>query len=363
MGKMNVRTKMRNIEFIRIFFAISIVYFHLLHSFMIPFTDETAAYQELALQSRYAKYIVECFFIMSGYFLYRSVLADPGQKTLDFVMKKWIRLWPVLAVSTILSVVFLNVSLQEGFLNLFFLQSTGLTTAWTGLNWYISAFFFAEIFYFMMYKAMKNSAAMKFLICLIVYFGYTLNLVYTEGGFARKVIYGVFSLAMARAVAGVGLGYLLGNFYDALTEKWKTQYADRFKVNIVTILVTVTEIGSFSFLLLDFFAGKRAGKNQFVVVLLFSAFFFCMLTEKGLFSKMIGRLPICKLGKYAYSIYAMQEIAFYILEKTFWKNTEFLKTHVAASLMISMAFAAVTGAVVYHLIEKPASELGKKLLL
>ena len=31
--------------------------------------------------------------------------------------------------------------------------------------------------------------------------------------------------------------------------------------------------------------------------------------------------------------------------------------------MISMAFAAVTGAVVYHLIEKPASELGKKLLL
>ena len=168
MGKMNVRTKMRNIEFIRIFFAISIVYFHLLHSFMIPFTEETAAYQELALQSRYAKYIVECFFIMSGYFLYRSILADPGQKTLDFVMKKWIRLWPVLAVSTILSVVFLDVSLQEGFLNLFFLQSTGLTTAWTGLNWYISAFFFAEIFYFMMYKAMKNSAAMKFLICLIV---------------------------------------------------------------------------------------------------------------------------------------------------------------------------------------------------
>ena len=120
MGKMNVRTKMRNIEFIRIFFAISIVYFHLLHSFMIPFTDETDAYQELALQSRYAKYIVECFFIMSGYFLYRSILADPGQKTLDFVMKKWIRLWPVLAVSTILSVVFLDVSLQEGFLNLFF---------------------------------------------------------------------------------------------------------------------------------------------------------------------------------------------------------------------------------------------------
>ena len=83
-----------------------------------------------------------------------------------------------------------------------------------GLNWYVSAFFFAELFYFLMYKAMKNSAGMKLIICLIVYFGYVLNIMYTDGGFARKVVFGVFSLAMARAAAGVGLGYLLGNLYE-----------------------------------------------------------------------------------------------------------------------------------------------------
>lgn len=363
MGEMRNRPKLQNIEFIRIFFAVSIVYFHLLHSFMIPFTEETAVYQELAQQSKYAKYIVECFFIMSGYFLYRSVTLHSAQKTLDFVLKKLIRLWPVFAVSTILSVLFLDVPLQEGFLNLFFLQSTGLTTAWTGLNWYVSAFFFAELFYFLMYKAMKNSAGMKLIICLIVYFGYVLNIMYTDGGFARKVVFGVFSLAMARAAAGVGLGYLLGNLYDAVKERWAILYAQRLNASVVTVLITFIEAGSFCLLMLDFFAGKRVGKNQFMVVVLFSVFFFCMLTEKGLFSRLISRLPVCRLGKYAYSIYVMQEFSFYILEKTFWKNTDFLKMHVGVSLTVSVVFAAAVGAVVWHLIEKPASELGKKILL
>lgn len=92
MGEMRSSTKLKNIEFIRIFFAVSIVYFHLLHSFIIPFTEDAAVYQELARQSKYAKYIVECFFIMSGYFLYRSVMLHSEQKTLDFVLKKLIRL-------------------------------------------------------------------------------------------------------------------------------------------------------------------------------------------------------------------------------------------------------------------------------
>lgn len=363
MGEMRSSTKLKNIEFIRIFFAVSIVYFHLLHSFIIPFTEDAAVYQELARQSKYAKYIVECFFIMSGYFLYRSVMLHSEQKTLDFVLKKLIRLWPVFAVSTILSVIFLDMSLQEGFLNLFFLQSTGLTTAWTGLNWYVSAFLFAELFYFLMYKAMKNSAGMKLIICLIVYFGYVLNIMYTDGGFARKVVFGVFSLAMARAAAGVGLGYLLGNLYDKAKERWTGLYAQHMNASVITALITFIEISSFCLLMIDFFVGKRVGKNQFMVVVLFSVFFFCMLTEKGLFSRLISRLSVCRLGKYAYSIYVMQEVSFYILEKTFWKNTDFIKLHAGVSLTVSVVFAAAVGAVVWHLIEKPASKLGKKILL
>lgn len=345
------KERLKNIELLRFFFAVSIVYFHLLHSFMMPYTQGAEIYQLLADQSRYAKYIVECFFIMSGYFLYRSLLTRPDQTAWDFLTKKILRLWPVLAVSTVLSVIFLDVPLDQGILNLFFLQSTGLTTGWKGLNWYVSAFFFAEVFYFLLYKVMKNSKAMKLLICLLVYFGYVLNIASTDGEFGRAVVCGVFSLAMARAVAGMGLGYLLGNIYDSLKKRVQTE-APKEKKKLI-LWISLTEIISFLALLGDFFIGKQAGKNQFIVVILFSVLFVCMLTEKGILSRMISRIPLWRFGKYAYSVYVMQEAAFYLLEHTMWKNTRFLQTCPAGALGISVFVTFCLGVTVYYLVERP----------
>lgn len=355
------KEKLRNIELLRFFFAVSIVYFHLLHSYMMPHTQGAELYQLLADQSRYAKYIVECFFILSGYFLYRSLMNRPDQNTLEFLTKKLLRLWPVLAVSTVLSVAFLDVPLEQGILNLFFLQSTGLTTGWKGLNWYVSAFFFGEIFYFLLHKVMKNSGGMKLLICVLVYFGYVLNITSTDGGFGRAVVYGVFSLAMARAAAGVGLGYLLGNFYDSLKEKAQTLKPESRKKLIQWI--SLAELVSFLALLGDFFVGKDAGKNQFIVVILFSIMLLCMLTEKGILSRLASRIPLWKFGKYAYSIYVMQMISFYILEKTLWKNTGLLKEHPGTALLFSLMTAVILGAVSYHVVEKPAAEYGRRVCL
>lgn len=354
------KERLKNIELLRFFFAVSIVYFHLLHSFMMPYTQGAEIYQLLAEQSRYAKYIVECFFIMSGCFLYRSLLARPDQTAWDFLTKKILRLWPVLAVSTVLSVIFLDVPLDQGILNLFFLQSTGLTTGWKGLNWYVSAFFFAEVFYFLLYKVMKNSKAMKLLICLLVYFGYVLNIASTDGEFGRAVVCGVFSLAMARAVAGVGLGYLLGNIYDSIQKRVQTVSPEGALRKKLIWWVSFAELISFLALLYDFFMGKAAGKNQFIVVILFSVLFLCMLTEKGILSRLASRIPLWKFGKYAYSIYVMQETAFYILEKTLWKNTELLKEHAGAALLLSLTGAVILGILSYYAVEKPAAEYGRK---
>lgn len=349
--------KWKNIEAVRFFFALSIVYFHLLHSYMMPYTEGTKLYSVLAEQSRYAKYIVECFFIMSGFFLYRSILAHPEQGTLDFLKKRVYRLWPVLAFSTILSVIFLKQPPAEGLLNLFFLQSTGLTLGWKGLNWYVSAFFFAELFYFLLYQAMKNSAGMKLLIGILVYFGYALNITATGGGFGRTVVYGVFSLAMARGIAGIGMGYLLGFFYDALAERKKP---DSRKKKREMLLISFLEAASFGILAADFFLGKEMNQNQFLVVVCFSVFFLCMLTEKGIFSRILVTARLDKLGKYAYATYVMQRIAFLLLEKTFWLETAFLQNHAAFSLVFSLAVTQAVGIGTYYLIEQPVFWLYRK---
>lgn len=121
-------------------------------------------------------------------------------------------------------------------------------------------------------------------------------------------------------------------------------------------MISFIELGSFLFLLTDFFAGKNAGKNQFSVVAFFCIFFLCMLTEKGLLSRIISRTGFCRLGKYSYSIYVMQEAAFYILSHTLWKNAGFLKQCPAAALGLSVVLTILFGAGIYYLVERPAAD-------
>lgn len=359
MEQKKISKKLNNIEFLRFAFAVCIVYFHILHSAIIPYTGENSVYQYLAEQSKYTKYIVECFFMISGYFLYQSIQRHPDRTAGGFVFRRVIRLWPVLACSTILSVIFMKKSVCSGLINLCFLQSTSLATDWKGLNWYVSAFFFAEIFYFMLYKAMKNISGRRLFFCLLVYFGYSLNIMTTDGEFGRKVVYGVFSLALARAVAGVGLGCLVGEIFETIQNR-KTDLKIFCKKRTMVLLISILEIMSLLLLVSDFFAGKTAPKNQFIVVILFCILFLCMLTRKGIFSRIVSCSRLCALGKYAYSIYVMQETAFLLMKKTVWKNTLFVQEHIFFCLILSIFAAVLLGIFTYHFVEKPA---GKKILL
>ena len=213
------KKKYYNIDFVRFIFAVSIVYFHLLHSAMIPYIGRSTVYGMLAEQAKYTKYIVECFFIISGYFLYHTITKHPEKSILDFCVSRISRLWPVLACSVIISVFINKKSVYASFIDLFFLQSSGLATDWKGLNWYVSAFFVVELFYFGLYKCYRNSSKMKLLICLLIYFGYELNINFTDGEFGRKMAYGIINLGLARAVAGIGLGYMLADGCNLILEK------------------------------------------------------------------------------------------------------------------------------------------------
>ena len=348
--------KLYNIEFIRFVFALCIIYFHLLHSFIMPYTEDSALYQHLADQARYAKYIVECFFLMSGYFLYQSIRKHPGQSTGEFVCRKISRLWAPLACSVILMAVFFGKDLYASFLDLLFLQSSGLATDWQGLNWYVSAFFFVEIFYFMLYKAVRNPARRRLVICLLVYFAYELNINATDGEFGRKMLYGVFNMGIARAVAGIGLGYLTGEFWEYVTMKWQNAHREN-KGNslLVFLVISFLEVVSGTMLVINFFFHKYAYENQFIVVVLFWVFFVCMLTGKGIISRITDHPWMAAGGKYAYSIYVMQEVSFAVMERTWWQNTGFVHQHVILSLVLSILMAAGIGILTCHLIEKPSA--------
>ena len=350
---MNTEKKYYNIEFLRCVFAICIVYFHLLHSFMMDYTGNCDLYLRLAEQSKYAKYIVECFFIISGYFLYHTIRKHPNMTTQSFIIKRMIRLWPVLACSIVISTVFFGKSIYASFVDLLFLQSSGLATDWQGLNWYVSAFFVVEIFYFVLYKCYHNSSKMKLLICMLIYFGYEININAMDGGFGRKMFHGIINLGMARAVAGIGLGYLFAIEWRMFTQNWKQNSPVQKKTDRnFAWLISALEILTLSMLLIDFFYSRKAYDNQFLVVILFPVFLACLLTRKGIFSRLTDHKMIGLPGRYAYSIYVMQEVAFAILERTFWKNTTFLHDHPVEAITISILLTLALGIVTYHIVEK-----------
>ena len=355
------KKKYYNIEFVRFIFAVSIVYFHLLHSAMIPYIGRSTVYGMLAEQAKYTKYIVECFFIISGYFLYHTITKHPEKSILDFCVSRISRLWPVLACSVIISVFINKKSVYASFIDLFFLQSSGLATDWKGLNWYVSAFFVVELFYFGLYKCYRNSSKMKLLICLLIYFGYELNINFTDGEFGRKMAYGIINLGLARAVAGIGLGYMLADGCNLILEKCrKKRMLENNNPFRECLMISLIEIFTFAMLMTDFFSSDKAYDNQFIVVLLFPIFFVCLLTRKGIFSLLTDHKWSGSVGKYAYSVYVMQEVAFGILKKTFWKNTGYLERYPVHAILLSILITLGIGILTYHCVEKPVGRLLKK---
>lgn len=73
---------------------------------------------------------------------------------------------------------------------------------------------------------------MKLLICMLIYFGYEININAMDGGFGRTMFHSIINLGMARAVAGIGLGYMFAIEWTDITEKWKQQKSSRERVRI-----------------------------------------------------------------------------------------------------------------------------------
>ena len=94
----------------------------------------------------------ECFFIISGYFLYKNIIENKDVSIAQFIWKKIIRLAPVLIFSVLLGVIFFKQNIYSAIFNSLFLQCIGLSLDYKGINWYISPLFWTLIFYYAVFK-------------------------------------------------------------------------------------------------------------------------------------------------------------------------------------------------------------------
>ena len=166
---------LHNINFLRFFFSVIIVYFHIVPHIakFINNPEIKNIYISLSSKCYSASCIVECFFIISGYFLYKTIKNNVHESWFKFVLNKIARLWPVLAFSILITLIFKLFGITKAntysqIINLFFLQCTGVSIDYKGINWYVSSYFWVIVFYSYILKSFKDKYA-NLIIALCTY--------------------------------------------------------------------------------------------------------------------------------------------------------------------------------------------------
>lgn len=354
--------KLYNIEFLRFVFSVIIVYYHIFHNNLLATlgSNTTGFINSLAESCDYASSVVECFFIIAGYFLFKSYIKNPNLPVKEFAYKKFIRLWPVLFVSLMIGVLFFGSDETPSFFNALFLQCIGVSLDYQGIAWYVSPFFWVMIFYYALLKCSKNKKTANIIIGVIAYFSYV---VLVNLYFARQTVYGVLNLGVLRALGGIGVGYLIGLCLNSIENLPAVRNFNGNKLQnfLISLVVTLVEVGCLGLLVRHFFFRDLSYSNQFFVVILFSGLLICMVSGKGLVSRIFNNKFFGFFGRYSYSIYIMQQVAFWILKLTLWKNTDFAVNNTLQCIAVSTVFAVVIGILSYYIIEKTSAAVLKKL--
>lgn len=148
MTDIKVKHQFMNIEFLRIMAILAIIMLHIFNSGMglHSLSLNVHLYDKLFKMTSNGQKGVDFFFIISGLFLYMSMIKLPEQSLFQFICKKLIRLWPVMIFATILAFVLnllglLHFTYWDNIYALLFLNGTPLAINQGNISvtWYCSA--------------------------------------------------------------------------------------------------------------------------------------------------------------------------------------------------------------------------------
>lgn len=348
-----------NVDFLRIFLVIIIVYYHFIKANYVQ-TWDLSLFSTLAANVGWAGSVCNAtLFIVSGYFLCSSFLRHK-EPFLKFAIRRLIRFWPVLCFA-ILCVAILSLfhltkfNLGQSVLNLLAItKGFGLSTKLsnTYASWFVCDLFWSSIFYYALYKILNNKFKFNFIVAILTYFGLVL---YINNPSVRdsQVIYNVFSKAFILSLSHVVLGILVHNLLNSIN-------FEKFKYN--KIIITLLEAGILFYLIHGCII-KKFTDNYMVMVVAGMFLFILLLLNKGYISNILNNEIFKSIGKYAFSIYIMQDIIFVFFSNYLWKQEYLVLNFPILTIIISLLSAVLLGVLTYHLIEDPCAKFLKKKLL
>ena len=365
--------KMKNIEFLRLVAILGIVLLHFFYtrSGIFSMHLNIPIYNEMSKWAAEGQKGVDFFFILSGLFFYLGFARNPEQKFGDFIKKKFIRMWPVMAFISIVGGILAlfglaNYSLSGDIYALLFLNGTPLLERYSGnlgSAWYCSVMMIHFIFFFYLLKNF-NPKIVWLVIAVGVYFSYSMLLQCNHFRIYNKqhIFAYIFNVQMLRAWGGIGIGMLIALWY-----KHYENAIQNYTPSISTkVLITAGEVICLGYMicnLLYYHARNTMLRNDLMFILVFVAIIAAFICNKGYVSQILNRNIFVSLSKYVYSIFLTHILVFIALKRGFWaKHPDILAQYPITNLCAALLISFIVGVLIYHLVEvKSKNYLTKKL--
>lgn len=356
--------KLYNIELFRFIFSLLIAYGHMMLFYLLPVNKDIFSWCNMGQTWDATLTIVDCFFLMTGFFMFNTITNKKDVTTLQFAKGKIIRLWPVYFFSFVVFFVLskfkvCSFNLYDDILNLLFLQCSGhkLSLGDSGYSWYISSLFWVSIFYFYILRNFSQKST-RLTIALITFFSYILLIHKFNGGVGAHIsppILDLFTPGILRALGGIGLGYFVGEIFNSVKniDYKDLKIAKRVFISTLEIILTM-------FLLYNYVI-KRVYNNALLYILAFALLLLLLALQFGKYSQVLNRKGFEYIGRYSYSIYIMHQPVFLTLKKYLWTK-DYVTANPIESVLIGLFTCLIVGILTYHLIEQPGRKLLKYVL-
>ncbi len=360
---------LKNINFLKVIACLAIVIYHIFLKYFMMSDDfqDIKLYNSLYIMTKDGLRAVELFFIISGFFF--SYKLNTSQSLFEFIKHKIIRFYPVLIFLIIVSY-FISLKIKifwEFYSNLFVLFGLNGTSLFynTNLNevsqfWYCSSFLWIAILFFYLIKNFDKKIV-NLIIVVGIFFSYSF-LIQAQAGKIwdiHDVYYHIFHAGLLRAFGGVGVGYLIGEWY----KNNKEQIEQETNNLLLIICISVLEFICLYFIINNMFFHIVKCANKFIFVIVFTITLMLFLYKKGIFSRLLERDIFNVIGKYSYSIFMVHCLILHVFKYGFWINhTSWVHSHPIVNLVLILSVIIISGVLTYHLVEKPAVIYLKKAL-
>lgn len=348
-------TKFKNIEFLRFIFAWAIVGFHI----VVHNSFDAFGLKFLTPYLNRGWYAVAFFFVISFFFL--VLKTKPEYPFIRFFRNKWLRLAPLVIVSTgiyyILHCCGCCLYKWNWMANI---ENCLLIRDWSGYSrwgqnlgpaWYCCVFLLISVFYLGLIKAVPKKTV-PFIIGVVAYFSWRFYV--SINGSAHPSFGEVWGTeGICRGLFCLGIGYLLAEMYTPPPYvKISTLKLICYTVLEATFLVLI--VGTLMF------GAFRHVLSQLLVIFLFAGLFWLFVHRAGLVSRLLERDICAVLGKYSFGIFIMHRP---IVDITRWVVLPHCKPWAIAHPWLVLGGMAVVIMLVailaHHFVEAPIMRLLK----